>query len=72
MQRTEMADHSLESLEHLKDRTAALIFLGKKTMTENDVIHLKVVPKVKLNANVTMRISSVCSELLQVSLDIFK
>ena len=45
MQRTEMADHSLESLEHMKDRTAAGILLEHKIMTGNDFIRLKLVSK---------------------------
>ena len=48
VQRTEMADHSLESLEPKSERTAAQIFLWQRIMTENGFIHLKVVSKVQL------------------------
>ena len=61
-QRTEMADHLLESLGHKKDKTAAYIFLGQRITTENYFIHLKVVCQVQLNANITILISRVYSE----------
>ena len=48
MQRTEMADHSLESLEPKTERTAAQIFLGQRIMGEKCFIHLNVVSKVQL------------------------
>ena len=43
VQRTEMADHSLESLEYNKDRTAAKLFLWQGITTENDITHLNIV-----------------------------
>ena len=67
MRRTEMADHSLESLEHLKDRTVAYIFLKQKIMIGNDFMHLKVVSKFQLNAKVTMWIRRICYQFWQVS-----
>ena len=43
MQCTEIADHSLESLEYNKDRTEAKLFLWQGITTENDIIHLNIV-----------------------------
>ena len=51
VQRTEMADHSLESLEPKTERTAAQIFLGQRIMGEKCFIPLKVVSKVQLCTN---------------------